>query len=81
MTSLQLNYTAMAGVVESWDALVGELNGRMAVFEEEIFILREESNLTAICLYVDQLDERLYSFAVTRRNITAREERCADSKL
>ena len=39
-TSLQLNNTALSDVVESWDDLVGELNDRVAVFEEEKLVLK-----------------------------------------
>ena len=39
-------------------------------------ISERESNLTAIGTYVDKLEERLASFAVTRRDIEAREEQC-----
>ena len=59
----------------------GELNNRVDVFEEERFMLREESKLAAIGLYVDQLEEGLDSFVVTRRDIYVREERCTNSKL
>ena len=44
-------------------------------------ILREESNLTAIGSYVNQLEERLSSFSVARRDMYVREERCAESEL
>ena len=39
-TSLQLNNTALSDVVESRDALVGELNDRVAVFEEDRVVLK-----------------------------------------
>ena len=44
-------------------------------------ILWAESNLTAIGLYFDQLEERLASFSVARRDLDLMEERCADSEL
>ena len=40
--SLQINTTALSDVIESQDALVVELNDRVAVFEEGGFMLREE---------------------------------------
>ena len=80
-TSLQINNTSLSDIVESQDALVGELNNRVDVFEEERFMLREELKLAAIGLYVDQLEEGLDSFVVTRRDIYVREERCTNSKL
>ena len=36
-------------------------------------ILRSDSNLTAIGLYVDQLEERLSSFVVARRETAIKE--------
>ena len=66
--SLQINNTDLSDFVESHDDLVGELNDRVAVFEEDRFVLREESNLIAIGWYVDQLKERLSSSPVARRD-------------
>ena len=114
-TSIQLNNTALSDVVESLDALVGELNDMVAIFEEEIVVLkatlrklqremrdkapshakveedlktakddiiiRAELNLTAIGSYVNQLEERLSSFTVARRDTALREERCTNSGL
>jgi chromosome segregation ATPase len=37
-----------------------------------------ESNLTAIGTYVDKLEERLTSFAVTRRDMEEREKKCTE---
>ena len=33
------------------------------------------------CVYVDQLEERLASFSMARRDIEAREERCKDLEI
>ena len=44
-------------------------------------ILRAEPKLTAIGSYLDQLEERLASFAVTRRDMAVREDRCDHSEL
>ena len=39
-TSLQLNNTALSDVLESRDALVGDLNGGVAVLEEDRVVLK-----------------------------------------
>ena len=44
-------------------------------------ILRVESNLTAIGLYVDHIEERISSFTIARMDMNIREERCFDSEL
>ena len=44
-------------------------------------ILTAESNLTVISLYVDHIKERLASFAIARRDMAVREERCTKSNL
>ena len=64
MTSLHLNNTDLSDVVEIRDSLVGYLNYRVAVFDEDRVVLkaslrqliiREESSLTAIGLFGDYL--------------------------
>ena len=42
---------------------------RNLIDERDELILREESNLTAIGLYFNHIEERLSSFVVARRNI------------
>ena len=49
--------------------------------ERDELILRADSNLTAIGLYVNKLEDRLASFMVTRSYMSIRKEKCADSKL
>ena len=44
-------------------------------------IIGADSNLTAIGSYVNQIEERISSLAVARRNMAIREERCAESEL
>ena len=44
-------------------------------------VLRVDSNLTAIGLYIDYLEESLASFVIARRYMALMEERCVDSEL
>ena len=41
-------------------------------------VAESESNLTAIGTYVDKLEERLTSFAITRRDMEQREKKCKE---
>ena len=64
--------------------LNGEMNALIKTHQEELNILQKtlsskqktisesESNLTAIGTYVDKLEDRLTSFAVTRRDMEER---------
>ena len=70
--------------------LQSEMNSVINTHQEEILMLQQvisskqkaisetESNLTAIGTYVDRLEERLTSFAVTRRDMEIREKKCKD---
>ena len=70
--------------------LQSEMNIVIQTHQEEILMLQQvisskqkaisetESNLTAIGTYVDRLEERLTSFAVTRRDMEIREKKCKD---
>jgi chromosome segregation ATPase len=65
-----------------------DMNNIIDIHQDEILALQEslstkqqaisetESNLTAIGTYVDRLEERLTSFAVTRRDMEEREKMC-----
>lgn len=68
--------------------LTSEMNGVIQTHQEEVLALQRtisskqnaisetESNLTAIGTYVDKLEERLTSFAITRRDMEERERIC-----
>lgn len=70
--------------------LQSDMNGVIQTHQEEILALQQvisnkqkaisetESNLTAIGTYVDRLEERLTSFAVTRRDMESREKKCKE---
>mmetsp|Transcript_5463 Transcript_5463/g.13227 ORF Transcript_5463/g.13227 Transcript_5463/m.13227 type:complete len:618 (+) Transcript_5463:177-2030(+) len=53
-------------------------NLQMAMSQKQKTITDAESNLTAIGTYVDKLEERLTSFAMTRRDMEAREKACKE---
>ena len=56
-----------------------ELNSLiLTISTKQKTISERESNLTAIGTYVDKLEERLTSFAVTRRDIEVREKKCKE---
>jgi chromosome segregation ATPase len=48
---------------------------------KQLTITEKESNLTAIGTYVDKLEERLTSFAVTRRDMEVREKKCTEIEV
>jgi chromosome segregation ATPase len=55
----------------------GELNSlQKSIWAKQKAINETESNLTAIGTYVDKLEERLTSFAITRRDMEEREKKC-----
>lgn len=70
--------------------LKSEMHSIIETHQEEIMVLQQtisskqqaisetESNLTAIGTYVDRLEERLTSFAVTRRDMEEREKKCKE---
>jgi len=49
-----------------------------AIIEKQTAINETESNLTVIGSYVDKLEERLATFAITRRDIELREQKCKE---
>jgi len=49
-----------------------------AILEKQSAINQTESNLTVIGTYVDKLEERLATFAITRRDIDLREQKCKE---
>lgn len=51
---------------------------QQAIFEKQTAINETESNLTVIGTYVDKLEERLATFAITRRDIEVREQKCKE---
>jgi chromosome segregation ATPase len=54
-----------------------ELNSlQKSIWAKQKAINETESNLTAIGTYVDKLEERLTSFAITRRDMEEREKKC-----
>ncbi len=53
-------------------------NLQMAMSNKEKTITDAESNLTAIGTYVDKLEDRLTSFAMTRRDMEEREKKCKE---
>jgi chromosome segregation ATPase len=67
-----------------------EMNAMIRTHQEELSMLQlsilskqetlseSESNMTAIGTYVDRLEDRLTSFAVTRRDMEEREKRCKE---
>lgn len=66
------------------------MNGLIRTHQDELIMLQQtisskqrtltesESNLTAIGTYVDKLEDRLTSFAVTRRDMEQRERKCKE---
>lgn len=50
---------------------------KSTISAKQVAINETESNLTMIGSYVDKLEERLASFAIARRDIEKREEKCA----
>lgn len=72
------------------DRLKADITSIIETHQEELIALQgtismkqktitdAESNLTAIGTYVDKLEERLTSFAVTRRDMDEREKRCKE---
>ncbi|KAL3931080.1 MAG: hypothetical protein SGBAC_011469 [Bacillariaceae sp.] len=72
------------------ERLKSDMNAMIETHQEELNMLQQtistkqksisetESNLTAIGTYVDKLEDRLTSFAITRRDMEAREKRCKD---
>jgi hypothetical protein len=53
-------------------------NLQTAMSQKQKTITDAESNLTAIGTYVDKLEERLTSFAMTRRDMEDREKKCKE---
>lgn len=51
---------------------------QQAILEKQTAINETESNLTVIGTYVDKLEERLATFAITRRDIDVREQKCKE---
>ena len=51
---------------------------QQAILEKQTAINETESNLTVIGTYVDKLEERLATFAITRRDIDIREQQCKE---
>ena len=49
-----------------------------AILEKQAAINETESNLTVIGTYVDKLEERLATFAMARRDIELREQKCKE---
>ena len=64
-----------------WTLMVSYFMQNNLIDKRDKLILKAELNLTNIGSYVDQLNERLSSFTVDRRDMVIREERCADSEL
>lgn len=72
------------------DRLKADINSIIGTHQEELVALQAtisqkqkkindaESNLTAIGTYVDKLEDRLTSFAITRRDIEDREKKCKE---
>lgn len=72
------------------ERLKSDMNAMIQTHQEELNMLQQtistkqksisetESNLTAIGTYVDKLEDRLTSFAITRRDMEAREKRCKE---
>jgi peptidoglycan hydrolase CwlO-like protein len=70
--------------------LVAEVESLVAMHQDEINLLQRsiadaqnaanssESNLTAIGQYVDTLEQRLASFAIIRRDVELREQKCKE---
>ena len=54
------------------------VNLQTAMSQKQKTITDAESNLTAIGTYVDKLEERLTSFAMTRRDMEDREKKCKE---
>ncbi|KAG7339267.1 hypothetical protein IV203_002473 [Nitzschia inconspicua] len=51
---------------------------QMTISQKQKKITDAESNLTAIGTYVDKLEDRLTSFAITRRDMEEREKKCQE---
>ena len=60
---------------QEMDSMNTKLKQKQTVMEET------DSKMNMISVYVDQLEERLASFAMARRDIEAREERCKDLEI
>lgn len=72
------------------EQLKNDMNSLIRTHQDELNMLQQtistkqktisesESNLTAIGTYVDKLEDRLTSFAITRRDMEAREKRCKE---
>ena len=67
-------HAEIESLVKSHQDEIKALQNAISVKQETI--KETESNLTVIGTYVDKLEERLADFAVTRRDIEAREQRC-----
>jgi len=63
-------------VIETHQDELANLQGGMS--QKQKTITDAESNLTSIGTYVDKLEERLTSFAMTRRDMETREKICKD---
>lgn len=80
----------LAAAEEQVELVQNEVHSILATHQEELANLQAtmsqkqktitdaESNLTAIGTYVDKLEERLTSFAMTRRDMEAREKQCKE---
>ena len=64
-----------------WTLMLSYFMQRELIDKRDKLILRAESNLTTIGLYIYQIKERLASFTVDSRDMVVREERCADYEL
>ena len=63
-------------IIKTHQAEINSL--QKTIFTKQKAINETESNLTAIGTYVDRLEERLTSFAITRRDMEEREKKCKD---
>ncbi|CAJ1942848.1 unnamed protein product [Cylindrotheca closterium] len=80
----------LAAAESDSERLRNDINSLIQTHQEELNLLQQqistkqktisetESNMTAIGTYVDKLEDRLTSFAVTRRDMEAREKRCKE---
>jgi len=80
----------LAAAENDADRLKSDMNSLIQTHQDELIMLQQtistkqktisesESNLTAIGTYVDKLEDRLTSFAITRRDMEAREKRCKE---
>ena len=64
-----------------WTIMISYFMQKDLIDKRDGLILRAYSNLTTIGAYVNHTDERLTYFAVSRRDMDVREERCTNSKL